>query len=182
VRLRFPAAAELQLTWREPTARVRSLRGATFVVDHDGVVVPSSGLAAAARAGRPMTLPLIVGLRVERADITEKISDPAIDEALKLAALVKGTLDSAPVKLNLAEMRRADNGTWTLATDRGLEIIWGVYSEYPPMDEPKTAGKLSLLARRLLECGDPAQWSSVNLRVPNAPMELGGRGRRDEHG
>lgn len=177
VRLRWPAQAEIRLTWRVPTALVRTRRG-TVVVDREGTVVPSTGLRTAARLGQPLSLPLVTGLRIARPVLGEKLSDPAINEASALIALVGKRLAEAPVKLRLREVQRLRNGTWRLKTDRGPDIIWGVFSDLPPMDEPRTDKKLALLSRRLVECGDPGRFAYLDLRFPNAQMGLGRGVRR----
>jgi hypothetical protein len=94
-----------------------------------------------------------------------------VDEALGLLAVVKDALNSSPGQLKVASLQREAAGTWRVVTDRGPCVYWGFFTDDPPMDEPRTAEKASLLRRRLCEMKDPALYEYIKVYHAQAPVK-----------
>ena len=55
--------------------------------------------------------------------------------------------------------------------DRGLVIMWGAFTDDPPIDEPRTHEKAELLQKRLCEW-NPALLEYVKVYIAQAPVKL----------
>ncbi|MCY3023723.1 MAG: cell division protein FtsQ/DivIB [Planctomycetota bacterium] len=166
VRLRYPAQMELEIDWRKPAARVDR---PSMVLDRHGVVLNLMADNAAVR-----DIPLIAGLAPARVEVGRKVGEKELAEALDLIETVKDALASSPGQLKVASAQREAAGTWRIVTDRGPCIYWGYYTDDPPMDEPRTREKASLLRRRLCEMKDPALFEYVKVYHAQAPVKARG--------
>jgi len=163
VRLRYPAQMELELDWRKPAARVDR---PSLVLDRLGVVLNLMADSPAVR-----DIPLIAGLTPTRVEAGRKVPEKEVTEALGLLAVVKEALATAPGQLKVASVQHEAAGTWRVITDRGPCIYWGFFTDDPPMDEPRTNEKASLLRRRLCEMKDPALFEYIRVYHAQAPVK-----------
>jgi len=163
VRLRYPARLELELDWRKPMARVER---PSLVLDRNGVVLNLMADSAAVR-----DIPLLSGVTPTRVEAGKKVPEKEIGEGLQLLAVVKDALHSSPGQLKVASVQREAAGTWRVVTDRGPCVYWGFFTDDPPMDEPRTVEKASLLRRRLCEMKDPALFEYIKVYHAQAPVK-----------
>jgi len=163
VRLRHPAQMELELDWRKPVARVER---PSLVLDRNGVVLNLMADSAAVR-----DIPLLAGVTPTRVEAGTRVPEKEVGEGLQLLAVVKYALNSSPGQLKVASVQREPAGTWRVVTDRGPCIHWGFFTDDPPMDEPRTAEKASLLRRRLCEMKDPALFEYIKVYHAQAPVK-----------
>ena len=89
---------------------------------------------------------------------------------LDLLAVVRDALAKAPGNLRVLEVELRD-GMWRITTDHGPLIMWGAYTDDPPIDEPKTHEKAELLRRRLCEW-NPALLEYIKVYIGQAPVKL----------
>jgi hypothetical protein len=163
VRLRHPAQMEIEIAWRQPVARVDR---PSMVLDRNGVVLNLMADSAAVR-----DIPLISGTTPARTEVGQKVSEKELHEALGLLAVVCEVLRASPGQLKAASVQREASGTWRVITDRGPCIYWGFFTDDPPMDEPRTREKASLLHRRLCEMKDPSAFEYIKVYIAQAPVK-----------
>lgn len=161
IRLRYPAQFEIEIVWREPAARVEN---STMVLDRHGVVLSRLSDNPAVR-----DVPKIGGVVCARTEAGRKVAEKELIEGLELLGVLSGALSPWRGGLKVASVQREPSGQWTATTDRGPRILWGFFSEEPPLDEPRTQEKASLLRRRLSEV-NPAEWESIKMYAPGAPL------------
>ncbi|MGD0090645.1 MAG: hypothetical protein ABSE73_12060 [Planctomycetota bacterium] len=166
VRLHYPAHLELELDWRKPVARVEQ---PSLVLDRNGVVLNLMSDSAVVRE-----CPLIANVPLTRVEAGRMVPEKEVAEALGLLAVVREALSSSPGQLKVASVEREAKGTWRVITVRGPCIYWGVFTDDPPMDEPRTVEKASLLRRRLCEMSDPALFEYVKVYHAQAPVKQRG--------
>lgn len=168
LRLRYPARLELDIEWRKPAARVEN---APMVLDEKGYVLNMTSAPE---------VPLIAGMTVNRTEIGRQVREPELNEGLQLIGTMRDALNTSPGQLKASCIFREPAGTWRVITDRGPTIYWGVYSDEPPMDEPRTREKVDLLRRRLSEIKDPSLIEYVKVYTAQAPvMPRGGLPARE---
>lgn len=161
VRLRYPANMELELDFRKPVARLD--RGA--VVDRQGFALNLSADSIPAR-----DLPLLSGAAKKNPVTGHQTSDKAVVDALDLLSIVRDTLSKAPGNLRVVNIELKDS-MWRIVTERGPVIMWGAFTDDPPIDEPRTKEKAELLRRRLCEW-NPALLEYVKVYIAQAPVKL----------
>ena len=161
VRLRFPARMELELDFRKPCAKLD--RGA--VLDRRGFGLNLSSDSPAAR-----DLPTLCNVAKKNPGTGQQTTDKAVTDALDLLAVVRDTLAKAPGNLRVTSIEQKD-AMWRIATDRGLVIMWGAFTDDPPIDEPRTHEKAELLRKRLCEW-NPALLEYVKVYIAQAPVKL----------
>ena len=161
VRLRFPARMELELDFRKPCAKLD--RGT--IVDRQGFGL---NLAASSLAARE--LPELIGVAKQNPAPGHKTGDKAVIEALDLLSVVRDALAKAPGNLRVTSVEFKDS-MWRIGTEKGPVIMWGAFTDDPPIDEPRTHEKADLLRRRLCEW-NPALLEYVKLYIEKAPVKL----------
>lgn len=163
LRLRHPARMELEIDWRRPVARVDQ---PSLVLDRNAVVLNLMADSSAVR-----DIPLLAGVTPARVEAGRKVPEKEIAEALGLLAVARDALSSSPGQLKVASVQRETAGTWRVVTDRGPCVYWGFFTDDPPMEEPRTAEKASLLRRRLCEMKDPALFEYIKVYHVQAPVK-----------
>lgn len=158
LRLRYPAHMEIEIEWRKPMARVEN---APMVLDDKGYVLNMSSAPE---------VPLIAGVNVPRTEIGRQVREVELQEGLQLIGTAREALQSSIGQLKIACVLREPSGMWRVITDRGPTIYWGVYSDDPPMDEPRTREKVDLLRRRLSEIKDPSLIEYIKVYTAQAPI------------
>ncbi len=161
VRLRYPAQMELELDFRKPVAKLD--RGT--VVDRQGYGLNLSSDSPPAR-----DLPVLVGVSRKNPAIGKLTTEKTVVDALDLLSVVRDTLAKTPGNLRVANVEFKDS-MWRIATDRGPVILWGAFTDDPPIDEPRTREKSELLRRRLCEW-NPALLEYVKVYIGQAPVKL----------
>lgn len=161
VRLRYPARIELEIDFRKPFARTDR----NVVLDRNGFVLNLSADSPAA-----LQLPLMTGLLRQNLVVGKRASEKFVAEGLDLIAVIRDVLSQAPARLRVASLEQT-NGRWRVQTDRGPAILWGEYTDDPPIDEPRTNDKATLLRRRLCESKDPTILEYVNVYDPRGPVK-----------
>ena len=161
VRLRFPARVELELEFRKPYARTE--RGT--VLDRRGFALNVSADIPGVRG-----LPIVAGLLVQEPAIGSRCLDKTVLDALDLLSIVRGALAQSPGALRVSNLERK-SGRWRIATDHGPVVLWGEFTDDPPLDEPRTAEKSALLRRKLSEAKDPSILESVNVYDARGPVK-----------
>jgi hypothetical protein len=162
VRLRYPAQLELELEWRKPVARVDR----TMVLDRNGVVLNLSW-----DSPNVADTPAIMGVTCGRTEIGKQVPEKELIEGLALLSVVKHALQLSPGNLKVATLWREPAGTWRVVTDRGPYVQWGMFTDDPPMDEPRTKEKADLLRRRLCEARDPSLLEYIRVYHAQAPVK-----------
>jgi len=162
VRLHYPAQLELELDWRKPVARVER---PPMVLDRNGVALNLMSDSATVR-----DCPLITNVPLKRVEAGQTVPGKEVTEALGLLAVVRDALNSSPGQLKVASVEREAQGTWRVNTGRGPCIYWGFFTDDPPVDEPRTVEKASLLRRRLCEMKDPALFEYIKVYHAQAPV------------
>ncbi|HLX60648.1 MAG TPA: hypothetical protein VKX17_05145 [Planctomycetota bacterium] len=166
VRLRYPARMELELDFRKPCAKLERFA----VLDRAGFVLNLSAENPILRE-----LPTITGVTVKATPVGRALSEKAALSALDLLSVVRDTLAKSPGNLRVVSAEQSE-GMWKLTTqcgsERGPLILWGTFSDDPPIDEPRTQEKLESLRLRLREWPSPALLEYVKLYVANAPVKL----------
>ncbi len=162
IRVRYPALIEVELDWRVPAARVEN---STMVLDPHGVVLNLMSDNPALQ----LEIPKIAGVICARTDAGRKVSEKDLLDGLGLLGVLNDALSSWRGKLKVAAVQREPSGQWLATTDRGPRILWGFFTEEPPIDEPRTQEKANLLRRRLSEV-NPSDIESIRLYDPRAPM------------
>ena len=162
VRLFYPAQMEVEIEWRKPVARVDKGE----VLDRHGMVLNLMADSAAVR-----DIPLISGVLSTHTEAGKRVADKELLEAIGLLAVVRDTLNVSPGGLKVATIQREPSGMWRVITDRGPSIYWGAFTDDPPMDEPHTQEKATLLRRRLCESKDPRLLEYIKVYHPSAPVK-----------
>ena len=163
VRLRYPAQIDIDIDWRKPEARIDN---SFMVVDRFGYV-----LNVLADSREVSDVPKIAGVTPGHTEIGKQVTDPDIQDALKLLTCVRETLNSSTGRLKVAQLQRDPSRTWRVITDRGPAINWGFFTDDPPIDEPRTNEKLAKLKTRLSESGDPSQLEYISVYTFQAPVK-----------
>lgn len=175
VRVRYPAAVQVEDTrWRVPAARIEC-DGGYLVLDRKGFAMPlfAEDLAAPRPAGSQaarLELPSIAGLRVRRAEPGARVAEAEAAEGLELLLAAQDILRRAPGALRVMRVQRDPAGTWRAWVLKGPVIEWGCWNdEARPVDEPATREKKDLLAQILANC-DATKLREIKLHAPGAPV------------
>jgi hypothetical protein len=161
VRLRYPAQLEVELDFRRPCARL-----------DNGAVLDRQGVALNLSAGSPYAanLPVLAGV-AQRVPIAGRAcAEHAVNDALDLLAVVRDSLAQCPGNLRIVRVEQSD-GRWTVSTQNGPKILWGAFTDDPPLGEPRTGEKAQLLRRRIAESGNPSMLEFVKVYVAQAPVK-----------
>jgi len=161
VKLRYPAQMELELDYRKPVAKLS--QGAVLDRQGFGLNLPTDTPGA-------RELPTLIGVAQKNPAPGQRASEKTVVDALDLFAIVRDTLAKSPGNLRVTSVELKD-GMWRVATDRGPMIMWGAFTDDPPIDEPRTHEKADGLRRRLTEW-NPALLDYIKLYIANPPVKL----------
>jgi hypothetical protein len=160
VRLRYPAQIEVQIEWRKPAARV----------GHNGMVLDRNGYVLNLMGDRT-NLPLISSVSCIRTETGKQVLEKDLQDALSLLHVIREALSSSSGNFQVASVQRVSAAMWHVRTDRGPLLVWGAFTDDPPMDEPNTREKVDLLRRRFSEV-DPGLYEQVALCHASAPVKM----------
>ncbi len=169
IRLRYPASMELELEFRKPFAKLDC--GA--VLDRQGFGLNLSSDSLPARV-----LPVLCGVSSKNPPAGRQAAEKSAHDALDLLAVVRDVFAKSPGKLRVASIEQKE-GMWRIATPGGLLVMWGTFSDDPPIDEPRTAEKAELLRKRLNEW-NPTMLEYVKVYISQAPIKLKATGVTQE--
>jgi hypothetical protein len=156
VHLRYPARVDLELEWRKPAAIVPQ---AGMVLDQDGYSL--NLMCAAAK-----NLPRLANVPCQHTPPGQQVAEKDLLSALELLRTAQDALLLGPgnaKNLKPVEVLREASGQWRINTENGPVIEWGVFSDDPPLDEPRTHEKSESLRRCLCDCKDSAALEYIKL-------------------
>ena len=161
VRLRYPAQVEVELDFRSPCARL-----------DNGAVLDRQGVALNLSATNPYSaaLPVLAGATKCVPIPGRACNERAVTDGLDLLAVVYDVLRQSPGALRITRVEQSD-GRGTVFTQNGPKILWGAFTDDPPLGEPRTGEKAQLLRRRLCESGNPSILEFVKVYVAQAPVK-----------
>lgn len=159
VRLRYPARMEVDLEFRKPFVRI-----------DNGEVLDRQGYALNISADNLLLrkLPLVTGVAQKTVAVGKHSVEKPVLDALDLIAVVRDAMNNSNLRVASVDQKE---GMWRIQTLRGPVVLWGAFSDDPPVDEPKTAEKVALLRRRLSECKNPEELEYIKVYIAQAPVK-----------
>ena len=164
---RYPSGAEVQLTYRMPTALVEVPQRGIFPVDRNGVLLPVEYLSNAPTDPRSRHL-VIQGIQsTPLGSAGTAWGDPLVQTSAQLAAVLADIAEPLKLARIVPSMETTPNGArivCRLKTAAGTEILWGAFA----LNDPKIETK----KKRLWDLNE--QFRSLdNVPTRFQPIDLG---------
>ena len=141
---RYPSGADVKLSYRTPAALVEVPQRGIFLVDRNGVVLPTDYLADTSTDWRSEFLTIQGIQSMPLGSVGTPWGDPMVQTAAQLAAALKETAGRLNLARIISVMEATPSGTrivCRLRTVAGTEIHWGTFS----INDPKTDAKIKKL-------------------------------------